>query len=768
MKKSDAEFTVTNVLKVVPERAFQKSYVSAFKRLGFSLVFFAAATALLTVLPAYLCPFGWFIASLAYTSLFAIAHDCSHGSFFPSRVLNNLVGAVCLIPIFYPVEAWKLHHNEQHARAPARRRTLGAQKSKSFWRLFNPIMWPSDLAALVMNYYDLSHFTKEQQTSARLSVLFSYLSVATLFPFIVYTWGPLVLVNVWLMPWIGFHFWKNTLRQALPAVRYSFFSAETNFETYFTGVESLTVEEHLRKERLTELTHYSYPRFFELLCHDINLQVPHYLSTDIPCYNLRLAHDAILKSRWEPYVSQLNFGWGLLKTADSIANRQRRTDVSAAPESDPEYRKLIAPWYRRINWLHVPLFIFTHGCGLYALCCVPLSRPTFIWAFAYYAFTGLGITAGYHRLWAHRAYDAAWPVRFFLMLGGTGAVEGSIRWWSRDHRVHHRYTDTDKDPYNARRGFFYSHMGWMLLREDHKKLGRANIDDLNDDRMVSFQHKFYLPMAILWGLVVPSVVAGYFWGDYAGGFFWAGIVRLNFVHHATFCVNSLAHMLGNHTYDDTRTPRDHFITALITLGEGYHNFHHEFPKDYRNAIKFWQYDPTKWVIRTLAFFGLTYNLHQFPDNEVRKGCLQMKQKHLEEEKAELDWGREFDELPTYTWEEIKARQETTGELWMVIGGAVHDVTKWVNDHPGGPGFIRSFVGKDCTKQFNGAVYNHSNAGRNLLATLRVGRVAGVEPHSQALAASEYFVNFRNADDSIASSVAAVEDFAPGVPSLKED
>jgi stearoyl-CoA desaturase (Delta-9 desaturase) len=120
----------------------------------------------------------------------------------------------------------------------------------------------------------------------------------------------------------------------------------------------------------------------------------------------------------------------------------------------------------------------------------------------------------------------------------------------------------------------------------------------------------------------------------------------------------------------------------------------EFPKDYRNAIKFWQYDPTKWTIRTLAFFGLTYNLHEFPDNEVRKGRLQMEQKHLEEEKAELDWGREFDELPTYSWGEIRARQETTGELWMVIGGAVHDVTKWVNDHPGGPGFIRSFVGKD--------------------------------------------------------------------------
>jgi len=109
-------------------------------------------------------------------------------------------------------------------------------------------------------------------------------------------------------------------------------------------------------------------------------------------------------------------------------------------------------------------------------------------------------------------------------------------------------------------------------------------------------------------------------------FFYAAIVRVVFVHHATFCVNSIAHSFGNQPFSDRETPRDHFITAIITLGEGYHNFHHEFPQDYRNAIKFWQYDPTKWLIRLLSFFGLTYNLQTFGTNEITMGKWQMKKK----------------------------------------------------------------------------------------------------------------------------------------------
>jgi stearoyl-CoA desaturase (Delta-9 desaturase) len=128
------------------------------------------------------------------------------------------------------------------------------------------------------------------------------------------------------------------------------------------------------------------------------------------------------------------------------------------------------------------------------------------------------------------------------------------------------------------------------------------------------------------GIVVPTVACGLGWGDYYGGYFIAALTRLVFVHHSTFCVNSLAHYAGDATYTDAHTARNSVITALVTLGEGYHNFHHEFPSDYRNGVEHWQYDPTKWFIRVCAAFGLAYNLKRFPANEIDKGMLQMRQK----------------------------------------------------------------------------------------------------------------------------------------------
>lgn len=362
-----------------------------------------------------------------------------------------------------------------------------------------------------------------------------------------------------------------------------------------------------------------------------------------------------------------------------------------------------------------------------------------MWSIIYYYMTGLGITAGYHRLWAHRAYDATFPIRLVLMLWGAGAFEGSIRWWCRDHRIHHRYTDTPKDPYNAKRGFFYSHMGWMLFREPNKPLAKINIEDLDADPLIRFQHRYYLMVAPFMAFVFPMLVAGLLWGDWRGGFIFSGILRLNFVHHATFFVNSLAHTLGTNTFADRHTPRDSFITAILTLGEGYHNFHHEFPKDYRNGIRFYHYDPTKWFIRILAFFGFTYNLHKFPENEVRKGILQMQQKNLNSISNQLYWGPEVNELPELSWEEVKKRAQA-GEKLIVIGNIVHDVSKWIPHHPGGPALLEAFIGKEATSAFNGGVYNHSNAGRNMLDSLRIAKLSEEDHHP--LDESQYEVEYK--------------------------
>lgn len=308
------------------------------------------------------------------------------------------------------------------------------------------------------------------------------------------------------------------------------------------------------------------------------------------------------------------------------------------------------------------------------------------------------------------------------MMAASGAVEGSIRWWCRDHRAHHRYTDTDRDPYNAHKGLIYSHLGWMLLKQNPQNIGRADISDLNSDPMIRFQHRHYGLFALVFGFVFPTIVAGLGWGDWKGGFYFAAVTRLIFVHHATFCVNSLAHYLGDTTYDDKHTPRDHFITAILSLGEGYHNFHHEFPQDYRNAILFYQYDPTKWLIKFLSFLGFTSHLKRFPDNEIIKGQVMMKQKKLDAIKKTLDWGTPLDKLPVFTFEEFQ--QHAKKSNWILIEGVIHDVTNFMNEHPGGTAFISSGIGKDMTTSFNGGVYDHSNAARNLMSKLRVGVIAG--------------------------------------------
>ncbi|KAF2489278.1 delta-9 fatty acid desaturas-like protein [Lophium mytilinum] len=380
-------------------------------------------------------------------------------------------------------------------------------------------------------------------------------------------------------------------------------------------------------------------------------------------------------------------------------------------------------WYKHVDWLNTFFIIGIPMMGLVAAWWTPLQFKTAIWTVIYYFWTGLGITAGYHRLWAHKSYSATLPLQIFLAAVGGGAVEGSIRWWSRGHRAHHRYTDTVKDPYSVRKGLMYSHIGWMVMKQNPKRIGRTDISDLNDDPVVVWQHKNYIKVVLFMGLIFPTLVAGIGWGDWWGGYIYAGILRIFFVQQATFCVNSLAHWLGDQPFDDRNSPRDHLITALVTLGEGYHNFHHEFPSDYRNAIEWFQYDPTKWSIAMWSKLGLAYDLKQFRSNEIEKGRVQQKQKKLDQQRSKLDWGVPLDQLPVVEWEDY-VEQVANGRGLVAVAGVVHDVSDFIREHPGGKALIKSGLGKDATAMFNGGVYNHSNAAHNLLSTMRVGVIRG--------------------------------------------
>ena len=193
-------------------------------------------------------------------------------------------------------------------------------------------------------------------------------------------------------------------------------------------------------------------------------------------------------------------------------------------ECQNETERLVPRWLKRIRWFNFTMLVTIPLAAFLQALWLPLHGNTLRWADVYYFMTAGSLTAGYHRLWAHRSYAASKPLKYLLAAFGAGAVQGSIKFWAREHRAHHRYTDTDRDPYNIKEGFLHAHILWVLT-EQPKKNNRVDISDLNNDFVVMYQHKYYFPIALLMGWALPAIVAGLGWGDWYGGFIYAGATR---------------------------------------------------------------------------------------------------------------------------------------------------------------------------------------------------------------------------------------------------
>ena len=250
-----------------------------------------------------------------------------------------------------------------------------------------------------------------------------------------------------------------------------------------------------------------------------------------------------------------------------------------------------------------PIYLWHYG----------LSQSEFAF-FAFYALaSSLSITLGYHRLFSHGAFSAAWPVRLFVLFFGGAAFEQSAMRWSALHRLHHRYTDTDRDPYNIKRGFFYAHVGWILVTI--APVNYAIVRDLERDPLVLHQHRHYKLWSNLAGLVIPLLI-----GAWIGGWIYAILfpvgARIFLVLNSAFFINSVAHSFGDQPFDAESSARDHWLGVVLTNGEGYHNFHHRFPSDYRNGVRWYHWDPTKWLIWILSWVGLTHDLNRASSGSV--------------------------------------------------------------------------------------------------------------------------------------------------------
>ncbi len=309
----------------------------------------------------------------------------------------------------------------------------------------------------------------------------------------------------------------------------------------------------------------------------------------------------------------------------------------------------------------------------------PLEVTSFIVMF--FA-TGLSITAGYHRHFAHVAYRAHPAVRLFYLVFGACAMQNSALYWASDHRLHHRYTDTDLDPYNAGKGFWWSHVGWILYQSRQEKQ-LSNVGDLLRDPLVRWQHRYHVPIAIAVGLLVPTLI-GSFVGRAFGMLLWAGIIRVVFVHHMTFFINSLAHMYGTQPYARKDTSRDSWWLAYLTNGEGYHNFHHMFPSDYRNGIHWYHWDPTKWLIWGLSRFRMTRKLHKVSPHLILRARVDVEALDAEKRlqaipqelgqpwRARLQTSKEGFEKALADWAVTRARYwELKKTAWANSEGAQH-------------------------------------------------------------------------------------------------
>lgn len=273
----------------------------------------------------------------------------------------------------------------------------------------------------------------------------------------------------------------------------------------------------------------------------------------------------------------------------------------------------------KINWVNT-IFLITYqvclliGLPIYFLNYTP-SLALILASILLLYLTGISITGGYHRLFSHKAYRAHPILESIVLFFGGMAGQGSALRWSFEHRLHHAHVDTENDPYNINQGFWYAHMLWLFKKQ--KPIDSRIVPDLLKNKRVVFQDKYYLGVIVVTN-ALAFLFVGWLLNDYMGAFVIALWTRLFALHHFTWFINSLAHTWGDKPFCTEQSAVDNYILAVLTFGEGYHNYHHTFANDYRNGIRWYHFDPTKWVIWAFSKIGLAYDLKMMDPTTIKK------------------------------------------------------------------------------------------------------------------------------------------------------
>ncbi|KAL3102291.1 hypothetical protein niasHS_003700 [Heterodera schachtii] len=264
----------------------------------------------------------------------------------------------------------------------------------------------------------------------------------------------------------------------------------------------------------------------------------------------------------------------------------------------------------QIVWRNVLLFVLLHFGAFVGLCQLISSAKwaTIGWCIFLWFGGGVGITAGAHRLWSHKSYKARFPLRVLLVVLNCVAFQNDVIEWSRDHRCHHKWTDTDADPHNINRGFFFSHMGWLLVKKHPQvkaKGSTLDLSDLTSDPLLAFQRKFYLPLVLLFCFLLPTLIPVLLWNESSSvAFYAAAVFRYTFTLHATWLINSVAHIFGYRPYDVSISSAESVWTTLLA--------------DYRTSEMRTLFNFTKAFIDLFEKIGWAYDLRTVGEKSVER------------------------------------------------------------------------------------------------------------------------------------------------------
>ncbi|XP_012062684.1 PREDICTED: acyl-CoA Delta(11) desaturase-like [Atta cephalotes] len=276
-----------------------------------------------------------------------------------------------------------------------------------------------------------------------------------------------------------------------------------------------------------------------------------------------------------------------------------------------------------IIWFIALQVFLLHAIGIYGLLTFNYWQNliTTIWIIVMYIISNIGVSGGAHRLWSHKTYKAKLPLRILLLICFSASAQNTIYSWVKNHRMHHKYCDTNADPHTSQRGFFYGHMGWVFMKEHPefiKKSKQLDLSDILSDPVVVFGERYFLLLQLLFGFILPTTIPVYLWNETWNRAIVSQIfIRYMISLNAVWSVNSIAHVWGTKPYNKNIKPSDNGFVNFLT-GEGYHNFHHVFPWDYRSSEKGNnRFNYTTVFINICAKLGQAYDLKYPSENLIK-------------------------------------------------------------------------------------------------------------------------------------------------------